>query len=177
MRVYLFCDLIPDAAGGVSAGGPGSGLIGVGGTTGGTGAGDGSGPPVTTPPVIPPPVAPPPVVTPPSVPNPVLLPPEINIPTSLGGPVLPANPDQVLIGIAELAEVWFLDEDAYRQVTSQDDVNTLVNMGIQGVAASSALHTAILAAASREPSVVLGPEILSGWWQAVQRLGVAARRD
>lgn len=177
LRVYLYCDLIPDASGTGTSTGAGSGLTGTTGTTDGGGGGTTTPPPVTTPPVVPPPVTPPPVTTPPTIPNPVLLPPVINVPVSLGGPPIPPNPEQVLIGVADIAEVWFLTEDAYRQVTSQDDVNILVNTGIQGVAVSSALHTAILAASSPNSEVAIGPDVLAGWWQAVQRGGVPPRRD
>lgn len=177
LRVYLFCDLVPDAAGGASVTGPGSGLTGTTGTTGTGGGGTTTPPPVTTPPVTPPPVTPPPVVTPPTVGNPVLLPPTVNIPVSLGGPVLPANPDQVVVGVAELTEVWLLTEDDYRPVTTQDDVNTLVNAGIQGVAVSTATHTAILAAHA-QPSMAFDPDVLSGWWQTIVRgVGVPVSRD
>jgi hypothetical protein len=176
LRVYLFCDLVPLATGGASVGTSGSGVVGTTGTTDGSGGGTTTPTPTPTPVPVPTPTPTPTPVPPPTIANPVLLPPQFNIPVSLGGPVLPANPEEVLIGVADLAEVWFLTEDAYRPVTSQDDVNTLVNMGIQGVAVSSALHTAILAASSPDTSVVIGPEVLSGWWQAVQRgrvLGVA----
>jgi hypothetical protein len=176
LRVYLFCDLVPLAPGGSSVGTSGTGVVGTTGTTDGGGGGTTTPTPTPTPVPVPTPIPTPTPVPPPTIANPVLLPPQFNIPVSLGGPVLPANPEEVLIGIADLAEVWFLTEDAYRPVTSQDDVNTLVNMGIQGVAVSSAMHTAILAASTPDSSVVIGPEVLSGWWQAVQRgrvLGVA----
>lgn len=177
LRVYLFCDLVQAAAAAGTASSTGGSVTGTTGTTDGSGGGTTTPPPVTTPPVVPPPVTPPPVTSPPTVPNPVLLPPQVNIPPSLGGPVLPANPEEVLIGVAEIAEVWLLTEDAYRQVASQDDVNTLVNRGIQGVAVSPATHSAIVAASSPNTEVVIGPDVLSGWWQAVLRGGVPPRRD
>lgn len=177
LRIYFFCDLVVTASGVAASGGGATGVTGTTGTTDGGGGGTTTPPPVTTPPVTPPPVTPPPVTTPPTIPNPVLLPPQINIPVSLGGPPIPVNPDHVLVGVADIAEVWFLEEDSYRQVTSQDDVNTLVNTGIQGVAVSSATHSAILAASSPNTEVAIGPDALSGWWQAIQRIGVPPRRD
>lgn len=176
LRIYFYCDLVPDAAG---TGSTSTTVVGTTGTTtGGTGdTGTGGTGTVTVPPVTPPTTPSPPVVTPPTTTsNPVLLPPVVNIPVSLGGPVLPSDPDEVLIGVADLQEVWLLNDDAYRQVTSQDDANTLVNMGIQPVAVSSQLHTALLAASTPGTEVVLGPEVLSGWWQAIQRGGLPPTR-
>lgn len=171
LRVYLFCDLVPDP---VAASGTGTSLVGTTGTTGttdngGTGTTDGGTGETGTPPPVTTPT--PPVVTPPTVANPVLLPPEVNIPVSLGGPALPPTPDTVLIGVADLSEVWLLDDEGYSQVATQDDVNTLVAAGIQGVSVTSGMHTALLAASTPGSEITIGPEVLSGWWQAVQRGG------
>ena len=171
LRVYLFCDLVPDQAGtGTSTGS----VVGITGSTGGSGTGTTPTPsPTPTPVPVPVPVPPvtPPPVTPPPVANPVLLPPIVNIPVSLGGPVLPPTPEAALIGVADLSEVWLLDEDGYRQVATQEDANNLVTTGIQPIAVSSGMHSALLAASAADTHVEIGPDILSGWWQAVQRGG------
>ncbi|HEX3513862.1 MAG TPA: hypothetical protein VHT26_07675 [Trebonia sp.] len=176
LRIYFFCDLLVTASSAASGGGGVAGSSGSAGDGSGTGDGTGGGTPTPTPTPVPVPVPVPPVVPPVTIPNPVLLPPVINIPPSLGGPVLPADPEEVMIGVAELSEVWLLTEDAYRQVTSQDDVNTLVNMGIQPVAVSSGLHSALLEASTPDTTVAIGPDVLAGWWQAVVRGGVPPNR-
>lgn len=176
LRVYFFCDLVT----GGSATDTGTGGISVIGTTGSTGddGGDGGGGTVTVPPVTPPVTVTPPVVTPPSTgaPNPVLLPPTVNIPPSLGGPELPGDPDEVLIGIADLTEVWLLSEESYTQIATQDAVNALSAAGIQGVAVSTDMHNQLLASTQADLTLVIGPETLDGWWQTILTGGVPPHR-
>jgi hypothetical protein len=176
LRVYFFCDLIPITP--AASSGSGS-VVGTSGSTGdtGSGTGDGSGSGGSVPPVTIPNPPSPPIVTPPGgTGTPVLLPPTINIPPSLGGPVLPPTPETILIGVADLTEVWLLDEEGYHQIPDQDTVTALTSAGVQGVAVSSATHQSLIAAGRSAPSVDIGPEILAGWWQAIKRGGVPPRR-
>lgn len=176
LQIRFYCDLIPvpgTTSSGSSSTGTSVGSTGTVTGTGGTGTTGTGGTGTITPPVTPTP----PVVTPPSTGgNPVLLPPSAIIPVSLGGPVLPANPDTLLIGVADLSQVWLLSDGDYRQVASQDDVTALMNGGVLGAAVSLGTHKALIAAGTSEVEIALGPEVLAGWWQAVQRGGVAPRR-
>ena len=176
LRVYFYCDLIPIQP--ATSSGSGSVVGSTGTTTGGDGSsggdtgGGGTVPPIT----VPTGPTPPPVTPPGGTGAPVMLPPTINIPPSLGGPILPADPDTVLIGVAEASEVWLLDEEGYHQIPDQDTVTALTSAGVQGVAVSATTHQSLINASRAVVSVDIGPEILSGWWQAIMRGGVPPHR-
>lgn len=106
---------------------------------------------------------PPPVITtppPPTLTLPVTLPP--SLPPLPGAPPPPV-PEQLLIGVADLGQVWLLDENGYSPVTSQDDVTAYQNDGIAGVELSTGTHDQILATAGMPATMTLGDQILSGY--------------
>lgn len=91
-----------------------------------------------------------------------MLPPSLPTPPGQAGP--PVNPqrDTLMIGVADLGQVWLLDETGYTQLTSQDDVNALGAAGIAGVAVSTGTHHSLYLAGQATLSIDLGSELLAG---------------
>lgn len=110
-------------------------------------------PPVTVPPPPPPPALPP---------APVILPPITALPPGLGGPPPYDSGDPLLVAVPDITQVWLLDAELYRNITSQDDANALLDAGIVAVTVSTATHQSILGESVGYLSVSLGDEVLGG---------------
>lgn len=144
------------------------GVIGSGGSggSGGEGGGGGSQPP----PVVPPPPVIPPPVTPPGTGGPPIILPPGNLPLP-GAPAPSISPsvEELVIGAGNSGTVWLLDERGYSQITSQDDLDALINAGIPSVQLSDATHASLLAATGHQVTVTLGSETLRGILSLTQR--------
>jgi hypothetical protein len=164
VRVYFFCDLPPGVGPGAGGGTSSTGTLSNPGGGGGTPAPTPVPVPVPVPTPVPVPVPVPVVPTPPTTTVPVILPPTFTVPPLLGGTVAYVEPEALLIGVADVSQVWLLSEDSYAQIATQADADALSTGGVAGVPVGVDTHAALYAASQAAIEIDLGHEILS-WLQ------------
>lgn len=146
---------------------PGGGVIPPGQISSGDGSAGSGGaapPPVTAPPpdTAPPPVAPPPVVPPGVGGVPLILPPGVPALPGTAGPVVDPMAECMLLGVADLGQVWLLDGRSYTQVLTQGELTALSAVVDVSASVSSAMHAAVYAAARTSLALTLGERVLTG---------------
>lgn len=162
ITVTFFLSLVNSGAAGSGGGVIPPGSISSG--DGSTGSGGPVPPPATAPPpsTTPPPVAPPPV-TPPGVSGaPLTLPPAVPGFPGAPGPVVDPMADSMLLGVADLGQVWLLDGRSYTQVLTQDELSALSAVVDVAANVSQAMHAAVYAAARTSVALTLGTRVLTG---------------